>query len=61
MMSDGTIVDKLILHVDGDVLDDPSGLQTACVASVGKRDGFVKMSVVLLKFRSELNTAINQS
>ena len=32
------------------------GLQAACVASAGSRDGFVRMSVVLLKLRSELKT-----
>lgn len=33
-----------------------SGLQAAWVASAGNLDGFAIMSVVLLKFRSELNT-----
>lgn len=33
-----------------------SGLQAACVASAGNRDGFAIISVVLLKFRSELIT-----
>ena len=33
-----------------------SGLQAARVASAGNLDGFAIMSVVLLKFRSELNT-----
>lgn len=48
-------------YVEDDALDDdPSGLQTACVASAGKREGFVRMSVVLLKFRNELNTAIDK-
>lgn len=47
----------LIYYVDGETLDvDPSGLQTACVASVGKREGFVRISVVLLKFLNELKT-----
>ena len=35
-----------------------SGLQAARVASAGKRDGFAIMSVVLLKFRSELKTTV---
>lgn len=47
----------LIHYVGGEPLDvDPSGLQTACVASVGKREGFVRISVVLLRFLNELKT-----
>lgn len=38
-----------------------SGLQAAWVASAGNLDGFAIMSVVLLKFRSELNTTRNKT
>ena len=33
-----------------------SGLQAACVASAGNREGLAMMSVVLLRFRNELIT-----
>jgi hypothetical protein len=48
----------LIDYVDGGLLGgwELVGLQAACVASAGSRDGFVRMSVVLLKLRSELKT-----
>ena len=53
---------RLIYVVDGRLLGVVvlSGLQAARVASAGNRDGFAIMSVVLLKFRSELNTTIKQ-
>lgn len=35
-------------------------LHAAWVASAGNRDGLAMMSVVLLKFRSELNTTKEQ-
>lgn len=58
-----TVVNGEDYVVDGRLLDVVvlSGLQAAWVASAGNLDGFAIMSVVLLKFRSELNTTRNKT